>query len=306
VGEGKEFPVPSAAAAAADSGDRIEIQPGQYFDCATWKANNLEIVGTGPADQVVITDTTCAGKAIFILTGDNVTVRDVTLARARVPDGNGAGIRLEGDGLTLERVRFSNDQVGLLAGGAGVRTIRIAECQFEAGGRGGDHPLYAVMVAEARLLRIEGSTFKGVLGGQISTAAVRTELAGNHIGAGTGNEPAVAVLSTGGSLVMEDNVFSVGPNAPRVGGAVLAMGDGTLALRRNRLENSTGQSLALLLNWTATEPVVEGNQVGPGDEALSSSGLWRHRAAGAWHGMKDGLHGFAGSVKRGLLGLVGR
>jgi hypothetical protein len=306
VGEGKEFPVPSAAAAVADGGDRIEIQPGQYYDCAIWKANNLEIAGAGPADKVVITDTTCAGKASFVVTSDNVTIRDLTLARARVPDGNGAGIRLEGDGLTLERVRFINDQVGLLSGGAGARTIRIADCQFEEGGRGGDHPLFAVMVAEPRVLRIEGSTFKGVLGGQISTAAVRTELAGNHIGTGTGTEPAVAVLSTGGSLIVEDNVFSVGPNAPRVGGAVLAMGDGTLALRRNRLENSTGKGLALLLNWTPEEPVGEGNQAGPGDEVLSSSGLWRHRAAGAWHGMKDGLHGFAGSVKRGLLGLVGR
>ena len=306
VGQGKEFPTPSEAAAVADAGDRVEIQPGQYYDCAVWKTRNLEIVGIGPPGSIVITDTTCQGKAIFIVTGDNVTIRDLTLARARVPDENGAGVRLEGDGLTLERVRFVNDQAGLLAGGAGERTILISDCSFEGGGRGGDHPSFAVNIGEARLLRIEGSTFKGVRGGQISTAALRTELVNDRIDTGTGDDPAVAVLATGGSLVMEDNIFSVGPNAPRLGGAVLATGQGTLALRRNRLENGTGRSLALLLNWTGAEPVGEGNQTGPGDEVLSTSGIWRHRAAGAWHGMKDGLHGFLSAIKSALKALIGR
>jgi hypothetical protein len=306
VGAGKEFPTPSEAAAAADDGDRVEIQPGQYYNCAVWKAHKLEIFGMGPADSVVITDTTCLGKAIFVVTGDDVTIRDLTLARARVPDENGAGIRLEGDGLTLERVRFVNDQAGLLAGGGGERTIRISDCSFEDGGRGGDRPMFAVSAGEARVLRIEGTTFKRVHGGQISTAALRTELAGNQIETGTGDEPAVAVLATGGSLVLEDNVFSVGPNAPRLGAAVLAMGHGTLALRRNRLENGTGQSLALLLNWSGTDPVGEGNQAGPGDEVLSSSGIWRHRAAGWWHGMKDGLHSFLSGLKSDLKALIGR
>jgi hypothetical protein len=37
---------------------------------------------------------TCQGEALFVITGDDATVRDLTLARA--PDGNGAGIRMEG------------------------------------------------------------------------------------------------------------------------------------------------------------------------------------------------------------------
>jgi hypothetical protein len=306
VGEGKEFTMPSMAAAVANAGDRVEIQPGQYYDCSVWKARELEITGMGPAGSVVITDTMCQGKGLFVVTGDDVTIRDLTLARARVPDENGAGVRLEGDGLTLERVRFVNDQVGLLSGGAGERTILVSDCSFEGGGRGGEHPMFAVSVGEARVLRIEGSTFKEVRGGQISTAALRTELINDRISTGTGDDPAVAVLATGGSLVMEDNIFSIGPNAPRLGGAVLAMGQGTLALRRNQLENGTGHSLALLINWTGGEPVGEGNQAGPGDEVLSSGGIWRHRAAAAWHGMKDGVHGFLSAIKSDLKALIGR
>jgi hypothetical protein len=304
VGSDQEFPNPSAAAAEAQSGDTVQIQPGEYYDCAVWKQNHLVIAGTGPG--VVITDTTCLGKAMFVVTGNEVTIRDLTLARARVPDGNGAGIRLEGDGLTLERVRFQNDQVGLLSGGDSENPIQVTECTFEGGGRGGDRPLFAVMVGASHVLRIERSSFNAVMGGQVSTSALRTELVGNKIGDGSGDNPAVAVLASGGSLVMEDNVLTIGPNAPRLGGAVLATGEGTLVLRRNQMENKTGESLAMLLNWTGTDPVGEGNKVGPGDEVLSSSGIWRHRASGLAHGIKDGVHDFLSGVKGSLKALVGR
>jgi hypothetical protein len=160
--------------------------------------------------------------------------------------------------------------------------------------------LFAVRVGEVGLLRIAASTFQGVKGGQIATGASRTELVGNRIATGTGDAPAVAVLAGGGELVMEDNLLSLGPHAPRLTAAVLATGPGTPTLRRNRLLNTTGQAVTLLLNWTGTDPVLQGNEVGPGDAVLSTDGLWRHRASHAYHETKDGLRAFAGRVKRGI------
>src|SRR5258708_26983509 len=52
--------------------------------------------------DVVITDKACQGKALFVITGDDVSVRNLTFTRARVPDGNGAGIRAEGVNLRVE------------------------------------------------------------------------------------------------------------------------------------------------------------------------------------------------------------
>jgi hypothetical protein len=288
----------------------VRIEAGTYYDCAVWSQNHLTITGTGTGTgtgpETVITDTTCLGKALFVVTGNDVTIRDLTLARARVPELNGAGIRLEGQGLTLERVRFVNDEAGLLAAAISIGAIRVSDCVFEDGGRDGERPMFAVSVSGASLLRIEHSTFKGVKGGQIKTAAERTELVGNQIGSGTGTAPAVAVMATGGGLVIDDNVFSIGPTAPRPATAVLAMGHGPLTLRRDRMENGTGQRLALLFNWTGTDPRVEGNQVGQGDQVLSRSGLWRHRASRVYHGIKDTLRHIAGLMIRGLRGLVGR
>lgn len=45
VGEGREFPLPSAEIAGAHDGDTVLINPGSYFDCATVAQNRLEIAG---------------------------------------------------------------------------------------------------------------------------------------------------------------------------------------------------------------------------------------------------------------------
>ena len=66
VGQGHEFKQPSEAVAAAKNGDTIEIYPGQYFDCAIVRQNDLTIEGKGSG--VIMTDKTCGGKAILVTT----------------------------------------------------------------------------------------------------------------------------------------------------------------------------------------------------------------------------------------------
>src|SRR5689334_8669641 len=75
VGADHELKVPSAAAAIVRAGDKVIIEPGEYFDCAIWHANGLTIEGKG--DGVIITDKACAGKALFVIEGDDITVRNI-------------------------------------------------------------------------------------------------------------------------------------------------------------------------------------------------------------------------------------
>ena len=116
VGQNQQYKTPSEAAAVAKDGDTVEIAPGNYFDCAVWRANNLTVTGKGSAADVVISEKTCQGKGIFITAGDNMTVRNLTLEGARVPDGNGAGIRGEGVNLKVDSVRFVNNENGIMMG----------------------------------------------------------------------------------------------------------------------------------------------------------------------------------------------
>ena len=89
VGPGEPYTRPSAAAGAVSNGDTVLIAAGTYTDCAVWQASNITVVGAG-ADKTLIGDTSCQGKGVFVVYGNNVTIQDVTLRGALVPDQNGA------------------------------------------------------------------------------------------------------------------------------------------------------------------------------------------------------------------------
>ena len=300
VGEGG-VPTLAAAMVAAKDGDTVHLGAGSYFECAVVVQSDLVLEGAG--EGTVLTDRMCDGKAALVVRGDRVTVRDLVLARARVPDRNGAGIRLEGLGLTVERVRFENDEVGLLAG-VGGGSIVVRECVFAGGGVGGERPGAALMVGEVARLRVERSVFEGVRGNQVSTSAVRSELVGNRMSVGGEPGDGAAVLADG-ALLMEDNLLVVGPSRVPHDAAVVATGDAAV-LRRNRLENGTGHGMSMLLDWTHGTPVLEEDVVGPGDAVATDSGMWRHRAGGAARATYGEARHTAGSVLRGLGGLFGR
>ena len=286
------------AVRAAGDGDTVHLPPGTYYECAVIGQRNLVIEGEGAAS--VLTDTTCEGKALLVARGDNLAVRNLVLARARVPDGNGAGIRLEGQGLTLDHVVFRNDEVGLLAGANG--TIILRDTTFDGGGRPAPGPTAALMAGAATLLRIERSTFTAVAGAQVATAAARTEILATRIAPGTDAGP--AVQAGGGALTLTDTEIALGPAAPPRGAAIVATA-GALALRNVRLVNTTGQPATLLLNWTGTDAALSGNQVAPGDTEEGTGGVWRHRAGNAARAAWGGARGAAGAAKRAMSRLLG-
>ena len=299
VGAGAEYANLTLAARLAVDGDTIRLMPGEYFECVSLPQNQLLLDGQG----ATLTDRTCEGKALLVLQGNGTTVRDLTLARARVPDGNGAGIRLEGQGLLLERVRFENDQIGLLGGPEGPGAVRIIGCTFEGGGVGGPRALAAVVVGAVALLRIQGSVFQGGKGGQVLSAASRTELEDNRIAGGLEADGPPAVSVSGDTLLMRGNTVTLGPEAPARSAAVLMSGT-RAELRGNRLENKTGRPMTLLLDWSASSPVLEGNVLAAGDTLSSTAGSWRHRAGAAARTVKSGVREAAGAVKRSMLGML--
>ncbi len=302
AGPGRPLETLEAAMREARDGDTVRLAAGTYFECATVRQRDLVIEGAG--DQTVLSDTTCGGKAILVLNAPGITVRNLVLARARVPDGNGAGIGLEAPGLTLERVRFENNQVGLLAGAEGG-VVRVSDCSFVEGGVAGPRPSWAVLIDNADAVRIERSVFDRVKGGLVSVQAAHAELVGNTIGVGVAEGAGHAVLARGGTLRMEGNELRAGPHPPARGAMVLADG-GRVELVGNRLVNGSGQGLTLLLDWSSEPPWLEANAVGPGDTLTASTGLWRNRVGSAARQGYAAARGTAGAVKRGLLGVVGR
>jgi hypothetical protein len=163
VGTGQQYTTPGQAVAAARDGDTVRIHPGEYFDCAIVRQNNLTIEGVGKG--VVLTDRPCERKALIVIHGNNATVRNLTLQGARVPDENGAGIRAEGGNLVIENVQFINDQDGILTGDNPSAAIRIANSSFVKDGFCGHDCAHAVYVGRVKQLDVENSRFSDIYEG---------------------------------------------------------------------------------------------------------------------------------------------
>jgi pectate lyase len=264
VGPNQTYKTPSDAAGAASPGDTIRIEPGTYYDCAVWKANNLTIEGAGPG--VVLTDRICEGKAIFVIPGNDVTLRNLTFQRARAEDGNGAGIRAEGVNLTVDGSRFLDNQEGILAGDNSQSTIVIRNSTFERNGACTNACAHGIYVDHIALLHIEHSRFfDNLIAHHVKSRAARTEIVDTHIEDGPGGTASYLVdIPNGGSLVISGNVLEKGPQNQNHGAAIIIGEEGVsqptpeLTIRHNMFTND-GPPTAFVKNITATPAQLTGN-----------------------------------------------
>jgi hypothetical protein len=268
VGAGGQYPLPSAAAAAAHDGDRIVIAAGSYADCTAWKANNLTIEGAGPG-ATVITGKPCAGKALFIVQGNAITIRDLALTGAHVPDFNGAGIRAEGGDLTVDRVRFANNEDGILAGTLPGKKIVVRDSEFVGNGtcEGSGGCAHGVYVGHIGLLRVEHSRFfRTRAGHDIKSRAQRTEVIGCDLEDGPEGTSSFAVdAPNGGAVVLRDNTIQKGPRSENHTAALMIGEEGVtqptpeIIVEHNTFRVEGGYSSYLVFNLTPTRAVLTGN-----------------------------------------------
>lgn len=268
VGPGKQFPAPSAAVAAAQDGDKVAIYPGQYFDCAIVTKNNVTVEGVGDWSKIVMTDKACQGKALLITHAANVTVRNMTLTRARVPDDNGAGIRGEGPGLVVDHVRFINNQNGILSGfDQGAMTIRNS--YFEKNGACVSSCAHAIYVGHQDLLRVENTTFRDTQHAHhIKSRARRTEVLNCDIQDGpTGTASYAIEVPNGGALIARGNTIVKGPNAENHTAAIMIGSEGVeqptpeIVVENNTFRNDGAYPTIFVDNLTATQAQLSGNHI---------------------------------------------
>ena len=266
VGADQAFKAPSAAIAAAADGDTVLIQPGTYYDCASVKQNNLTIEGTGPG--VILTDKVCAGKALLITDGNDITIRNLTLQRARVPDGNGAGIRAEGGNLVIDKSRFLNNQNGILGAENPKATVTIENSEFIANGvcdAACSHAIYIGVIAKLVVQNTRITETKD--GHGIKSRAFRTEVLNCDISDGpTGTSSYLINIPNGGSAIITGNKLEKGPKSGNLANTISIGEEGVdrptdeIIVKNNRLTNDEGdRSTIFVKNITATPAQLSGN-----------------------------------------------
>src|SRR6266403_1224579 len=266
VGPSKTYKTPSSAAAVAKNGDHIKIEPGEYLDCAVWNADNLVIEGTGPG--VVITDKTCQGKGLFVIAGDNTTVRNLTLTRARVPDMNGAGIRLDKGSLIVDRVKFIDNQNGIMGGVPGT-PVTIRNSDFDRNGTCAGACAHGIYIGGVDVLRVESSRFTNTRQAHsIKSRAKRTEVIGCAITDGPdGTSSYLIEAPNGGALIVRDNTLEKGPRSENHTAAIAIGAEGVtnptpeITVTNNDFRNDGDYQTALVRNITATPATLKGNKL---------------------------------------------
>lgn len=280
VGPGKTYRTPSEAAAVAADGDRIVVAPGEYSDCAVLRANNLVIEGTDPAGTAVMAGKTCQGKAILVASGAGITVRNLTLSGARVPDGNGAGIRSEGSSLTVEHVHFIDNQDGILGGAIAGGTLVVRDSEFVRNGAclgACAHGIYAGHIA---LLRVERSRFFETREAHhIKSRAARTEIVDCDIADGAeGTSSYLIEIPNGGSVVVRGSKLEKGPKSENTTAAIMIGAEGVtqptreITVENNSFRNDGDFQTIFVDNLTATEAQLIGNRLSGAVTPLRGAG----------------------------------
>lgn len=151
VGPGKTYAAPCAAFAKAKAGDVVEIDGGKTYsgDVCAISVSDLTIRGVNGRPKIDAAGKNAQGKGIWVVKGNNIKVENVEMYGARVPDRNGAALRLEGTNFTLRSSFLHDNENGILSGANANSNIVIENSEFGYNGYGDgySHNLYIGNVA---------------------------------------------------------------------------------------------------------------------------------------------------------------
>jgi len=215
VGPNQQFDAPCAAIAAAADGDRIEIDSSVVYrgDVCRWAKNRLTLIGVGSRRAILNAAGKAAeAKAIWVIAGNDTTVENIEFIHAKVPDLNGAGIRLEGTNLTVRNCYFHDNQEGILSGVNKDSTVDIEYSEFanNGAGDGQSHNLY---IGNVKKLIFEFNySHDAIVGHLLKSRAAENYIAYNLLADGlSGNSSYELDLPNGGRSIVLGNLIEQGP-----------------------------------------------------------------------------------------------
>jgi hypothetical protein len=257
VGAQAHFRTLQDAIDAASSGDVIELLPGEYWgDVAVAELPRLTIRGLGSGALLHADGRNAEGKAILVVRGD-VLVENLEFRGARVPAGNGAGIRFEEGRLALRRCRFFDNEMGLLTASGTDMTLDVMDCEFGAAPRHEGLLHHLLYVGAIGALSVQGSRFsQGWRGHLLKSRAQHSRVVGNRLDDRPSGEASYELeFPNGGHNVVLGNLIA--QSALTQNPDLLSMGAeardglaGSLALARNTLVNAAGAQARFLHVWT--------------------------------------------------------
>lgn len=202
-----------AVNAVGDRDATIRIAPGTYRDCAVQERGRIAFVAAEPG-KVVFDGGICDDKAALVLRGRGASVDGIIFRNMRVPDENGAGIRLEQGPLTVTNAMFRDSQQGILTGNDPSATIRIDRSTFSGLGYCGNDCAHSIYIGHYGTLIVTRSRFERGTGGHyVKSRSARVEISDNSFDDVKGRLTNYMIDLPAGSVgTITRNMFVQGPN----------------------------------------------------------------------------------------------
>ncbi len=213
---GRGFDTLAEAVAAIGSGSgTIMISAGRYRQCVVQNGGRIAFVARQPG-SVIFDGVACQGKAAFVLGGRSARVEGIVFQNIRVPDLNGAGIRLEAGDLIVRESLFRSGENGILVSNEHEGTIRVEQSTFSGLGQcpenvGCSHSIYNS--GEGTLIVSRSRFERGTGGHYVKNRGRRIEVVDSSFDDSEGNATNYMIdLSVGSTGTIARNIFVQGAN----------------------------------------------------------------------------------------------
>jgi hypothetical protein len=264
-----------AVTAIGEGQGTIIIAPGSYRQCAVQTAGVIALRASVPG-QAIFDGATCEGKAALVLRGQSASIDGVIFQNMRVPDGNGAGIRLESGDLRVTRAIFRNSEQGILTATDEDGQIRIDQTTFSGLGRcdRGLACAHSIYIGDYGSLTITNSRFERGNGGHyVKSRAARVDIRNNAFDDSRGRETNYMIdLPAGATGSISRNVFVQGASKENYSAFITVAPEG-------KMRSSSGLSIAgndasiapgveretvFLADWSGDRVALGANRLGRG------------------------------------------
>jgi len=259
----------------------IRIASGLHPDCAVQAAGEISYLASEPG-KAVFDGVTCEGKAALVLRGRSAAVSGIVFQNMRVPDANGAGIRLEQGNLTVAQSWFRDSQQGILTAADPTGQIVIDKSTFTRLGtcEGGGGCAHSVYVGNYGHLRITRSRFEQGRGGHyVKSRSARVDIAASSFDDTGGRQTNYMIdLPSGSTGQITNNWFVQGRDKENHSAFIAVAAEGhnhtadglQVAGNDARLAPGVGWTTTFVADWSGDRLAIGQNTLGAGLKRFES------------------------------------
>ena len=158
-------------------GDEIQLLAGEHrAQVGVIEHRRLTLRGVGGRPVLQAAGAHAEGKAILVVRNGDVLIENIEFRGARVPDGNGAGIRFERGRLHVKRCVFVDNQNGILTANFADAELTVQDSDFAQAPAGTSLP-HLLYVGRIGRFTLTGSRFSGGRDGHL----VKSRAHENHV-----------------------------------------------------------------------------------------------------------------------------